>query len=96
VSRAVVVQYTVHPDALVENVELVRAVYDELEAQRPEGLRYSTMQIDETTFVHVAIVEGDANPLENLGAFKAFTADIDARCVNGPDPHPATVVGRYP
>jgi hypothetical protein len=96
VSRTVVVQYTVRPDAVEQNVDLVRAVYDELAAQRPDGLRYSTMQIDETTFVHVAIVEGDSNPLEQVAAFKAFTADIDARCVSGPDPHPATLVGRYP
>lgn len=95
-SRTVVVQYTVRPDAVEENLELVRAVYDELAAQRPDGLRYSTMQIDETTFVHVAIVEGDTNPLEQVAAFKAFTADIDARCVAGPDPHPATLVGSYP
>jgi hypothetical protein len=96
VSRTVVVQYTVRPDAVEENVELVRAVYDELAAQRPDGLRYSTMQIDDTTFVHVAIVDGDTNPLDSVAAFKAFTAGIEARCVAGPDPRPATLVGRYP
>jgi len=95
-SRAVVVQYTVRPDAVEENVALVRAVYDELAAHQPSGLRYTTMQIDTNTFVHVAIVEGDMNPLEHVAAFKAFTADIDARCTAGPDARPATVVGRFP
>jgi hypothetical protein len=94
-SRAVVVQYTLRPDAVEENVRLVRAVYDELAEQQPEGFRYSTLQIDETSFMHIAIVEGDTNPLDNVAAFKTFTADIAARCVTGPDPRPATLVGRY-
>ncbi len=94
-SRAVVVRYTVRPDAVEENVRLVRAVYEELDQRRPDGFRYSTMQIDETTFVHVALTEGDGNPLDDIAAFKAFTADIGGRCVEGPDARPATVVGSY-
>ena len=94
-SRAVVVRYTVRTDAVDENVRLVRAVYDELAHKQPEGLRYSTVQIDETTFVHVAIVAGDENPLENVAAFMAFTANVADRCVSGPDATPGTLVGTY-
>src|SRR5262249_47734516 len=62
-TRAVVVRYRVRPDAVEENIRLVRAVYDELGASRPDGLRYSTMRVDGTTFVHVAVIEAEENPL---------------------------------
>jgi hypothetical protein len=96
VSRAVVVRYRVRPEALDENVALVRAVYDELAATRPDGLRYSTVRVDERTFVHVAVVEADVNPLDSLPAFQAFSADIGARCEEGPDARRGELVGRYP
>ena len=52
-SRAVVVRYRVKPEAVQQNLQLVRAVYAELAATRPEGLTYSTCRVDERTFVHV-------------------------------------------
>jgi hypothetical protein len=36
----VIVRYKVKPDRVAENVELVRAVYDDLERTNPAGLRY--------------------------------------------------------
>jgi hypothetical protein len=96
VSRAVVVRYRVKADALDENVELVRAVYDELAATRPDGLRYSTCRVDQRTFVHVAVIEGDGNPLDDVGAFRIFTAGIAERCEEGPQALGGELVGIYP
>jgi len=95
-SRAVVVRYRVKPDALDENVALVRAVYDELAATRPDGLRYSTVRVDDRTFVHVAVVDADDNPLDSSAAFKAFSAGVGARCEEGPLVARGELVGRYP
>jgi hypothetical protein len=39
------VRYTVKPERAAENVELVRAVYDELHGAQPAGLRYATFQL---------------------------------------------------
>jgi hypothetical protein len=94
-NRAVVVRYRVKPDALEQNVQLVRAVYDELASIRPEGLRYSTYRIDETTFVHVATIEGAGNPLEDVPAFRAFTAGIDQRCEEVPQAAAGELIGSY-
>ena len=94
-TRAVVVRYRVRPDAVDENVRLVRAVYDELAATQPEGLRYSTVQIDDTTFVHLAVVDGETNPLEAVAAFGAFTAGIAERCDEAPVATPGQLIGRY-
>ncbi len=95
-SRAVVVRYRVKPEAVAENVALVRAVYDELAEARPGGLRYSTLRVDERTFVHVAVVEGETNPLDEVTAFRAFTQGIAERCEEPPQALGGEVVGRYP
>ena len=94
-TRAVVVRYRVRPDAVDENIRLVRAVYDELASSRPDGLRYSTMRVDGTTFVHVAVIDGEENPLDNVAAFKAFTAGIGDRCEEGPQVSGGEVIGSY-
>ena len=64
--RRVVVRYRVRPDRVEENERLVRAVYEELAAVQPEGLRYATVKLDDgVTFVHVAVHETE-NPLPGL------------------------------
>jgi hypothetical protein len=95
VSRAVVVRYRVRPDAVEENVRLVRAVYDELAEKRPAGLRYNTVRVDLTTFVHFAVLEGADNPLEEIEAFKTFVASLGERCEEGPQPALGELVGTY-
>jgi hypothetical protein len=40
-TKRVLVQYRVKPERVSENVELVRAVYDELHGAQPAGLRYA-------------------------------------------------------
>jgi hypothetical protein len=95
-SEAVVVRYRVKAEAVEQNVELVRAVYDELAEKRPSGLQYSTYRVDEQTFVHVAVHEGPQNPLDDVAAFHAFTADISERCEEPPQVSRGDIVGRYP
>ena len=89
------VRYRVRPDAVAENLRLVRAVYQELGAIQPTGLRYSTVQIDETAFVHFAVLETDDNPLDQLAAFRAFTAEIGDRCEEGPQATFGRIVSSY-
>jgi hypothetical protein len=95
-SRAVVVRYTVKPESLEENIRLVRAVYDELATTRPEGLRYSTCRVDDLTFVHVAVVEGATNPLDDTEAFRTFAQGVAQRCAVGPEVMSGELVGMYP
>jgi hypothetical protein len=95
-SRAVVVRYRVKPESLDENLRLVRAVYAELAATNPDGLRYSTCRVDDRTFVHVAVIEGASNPLDDVAAFRAFTEGITERCEEGPHQTSGELVGSYP
>ncbi len=94
-TRAVVVGYRTRPDAADDNERLIKAVFEELAAVRPGGIRYSTFRVDETTFVHTAVLDSDANPLEDLPAFRAFTWAYRV-AAEPPAPTAGRLVGMYP
>jgi hypothetical protein len=80
----VMVRYRVKPERAEENEALVRAVYAELERERPDGLRYATYRLEDgVTFVHVAAT-GDDNPLPRLAAFRRFVDGVAERCDEPP------------
>ena len=94
--RQVMVRYKVKPDGVEENEQLVRAVYDELAATEPAGLRYATFRLDDgVSFVHIASVEGEHNPLAEVEAFARFQADVRDRCEEQPVVTELHEVGSY-
>ena len=94
--RQVMVRYKVKPDRVDENEQLVRAVYDELAGRGPEGLRYATFRLDDgVSFVHIASVEGEHNPLAEVEAFARFQAGIRDRCDEPPVATAAETIGSY-
>jgi hypothetical protein len=95
-TRAVVVRYRTRPDTADDNERLIDALFQELTAVRPGGIRYAAFRVDETTFVHVAVFDSDANPLEALPAFQTFTSGITDRCEEPPAPAAGRLVGSYP
>ncbi len=93
-----VVRYTTNPDRGDENQNLVEAVFAELAAERPEGLRYITFRLDDgVTFVHIATVDTPdaSNPLTEVAAFDAFQSGIPERFEQPPMVMGAHVVGSY-
>jgi len=91
-----VIRYRTKPDRAEENEWLIREVFAELAEQRPEGLHYAAFRLDDgVSFLHVAVVDGDVNPLNASAAFAAFGAGIADRCAEGPMPADATAVGSY-
>lgn len=96
--RRVIVQYKLLPERVEENVRHVEAVYAQLAAERPGGLRYATFKLpDGVSFLHVASVESadGQNPLVALEAFRQFTASIAERCVEPPVSRELTEIGSY-
>jgi hypothetical protein len=96
--KRVMVRYKVKPDRAVENEALVRAVYDELDRTKPEGLRYATFkQEDGVSFVHIASIETEDghNPLADVTAFKEFQEDIGERCEEPPIATGLDEIGSY-
>ena len=92
-----VIRYRPKADRADENQRLVEAVFEELNTADPGGMRYVTYRLADGTFIHVADVEGEGNPLNEIAAFGAFLAGIGDRCEpgEGPDPQQAVVVGSY-
>jgi hypothetical protein len=95
-SDAVLVRYTTRPDAADGNEQLVKAVFAQLAEQLPNGLRYVAIRLnDGVSFVHVAVLEGEHNPLAGLPAFGEFLSALNERCTDGPALANGTVVGTY-
>lgn len=82
-TRGIMVRYTTKADRAEENEALIRAVFAELEAKSPPGIRYASFKLDDgRSFVHLGFIdtEDGSNPLGALGAFREFTAKIADRC----------------
>jgi hypothetical protein len=95
-SHATVVRYTTRPGSADENEQLIKAVFAQLAERMPEGLQYVAIRLDDgVSFMHVAVLEGDNNPLTSLPAFGEFVSAIGERCTDGPTPVNGTVVGAY-
>jgi len=91
-----VIRYRTKPDHAEENERLIQAVFAELAETRPEGLHYAAFRLDDgVSFMHVAVIDGDVNPLNASAAFAAFQTDIADRVAEGPIPADATAVGSY-
>jgi hypothetical protein len=74
----------------------VRDVFAELDATDAGGLRYAVFRLDDgVTFIHLAVVEDGANPLASSPAFARFQSGIADRCVEGPVPAVASVIGDH-
>jgi hypothetical protein len=92
-----IVRYKVRPDRAEENETLVRAVYEQLNRERPEGLHYATFRLpDGVSFMHIVIdTDQPGRILGNVAAFKAFSAEVDSRCEEPPVATELTLIGSY-
>lgn len=91
-----VIRYRTKPECADQNEQLIRAVFAELAEESPDGLHYTALRLDDgVSFVHLAIVDGDVNPLHASPAFAAFQAGIADRCAEGPVPADATTLGAF-
>ena len=91
------IRYKAKPELADKNAELVSAVFDELKAASPAGVRYLSLRLEDGTFVHLIEAAGEdgANPIPKLRAFQAFQNGIRERCAEAPVRGIATVVGNY-
>ena len=95
--RRTLIRYKAKPEAADKNAELVAAVFAELKAARPEGVRYLTLRLEDDSFVHLVETTADdgSSPIPKLAAFQAFQSGIRERCAEPPVPRGATIVGNY-
>ena len=93
--RRHIVRYKSKPDGIEENKRLIEAVFRELQARSPEGLRYAVLQLADGTFLHFVEGEEGAIRLPDLEAFQRFQSGIKERCLEPPQFADVTVVGNY-
>ncbi len=93
----VVVRYRPTAEMADTNESLVRDVFEELHELDPGPIKYATLRLADGTFLHIADVDQEANPLNDSEAFARFQEGIAARCEpgEGPNPQPASIVGSY-
>ena len=92
------VRYRLKADMVEENIQLVKAIFEELNAKNPTGLRYASFGFpDGVTYVHIASIEttNGSNPLSMTDAFPLFTKDIKDRCEEPPVAMDLSEVGSY-
>jgi hypothetical protein len=91
------VRYKLHPDRVAENERLVKAVYEQLNREKPDGLQYATFQLpDGVSFMHLVFeTDQPGRILGEVAAFKAFAAEVEGRCEEPPVATELTVVGAY-
>lgn len=95
--RRTLIRYKTKPEASDRNAELVSAVFAELKAARPDGVRYLTLRLEDGTFIHFveADTEDGSTPIPKLKAFQAFQSGIRDRCAEPPIVAEVTIVGDY-
>ena len=93
--KRTLIRYKTRPETTEQNQHLIEAVFTELQAKSPAGLRYMTLRLADGSFVHL-VESGDGdNPLPAMDAFRAFQSGVRERCVEPPQFSEATVVGNY-
>jgi hypothetical protein len=91
-----VIRYRTKPEHADENKELIRDVFAELAGKHPGGLHYVAFCLDDgVSFLHVAVLDDEVNPLTSSPAFAKFQSGIGERCAEGPVPSDASMIGSY-
>lgn len=94
----IVVRYRPREADADTNERLVEDVFADLADTAPDGIRYTVWHLTDGTFLHVAELDGDDNPLPRSAAFQRFLAGIDDRCEPNDRPiaQSAIRLGSYP
>ena len=85
--KRTMIRYKVKADRVAENERYIASVFEQLKREQPPGLRYATFKLEDgVSFMHIVSVEtaDGSNPLVELAAFKAFSADVRDRCDEQP------------
>ena len=96
--KRMMVRYKVKADRVAENERFISSVFEQLNREQPSGLRYASFKLDDgVSFMHIVSLEAEdgSNPLRELSAFNAFTAEVRDRCDEPPVSVELQAVGSY-
>ena len=90
------VRYKCKADRADENAGYIKKVFEELESSTPDGMRYASFCLEDgVSFVHIASIEAEENPMMQVAAFKAFIENIKDRCEEPPVQTVLNEIGTY-
>jgi hypothetical protein len=98
VISSVVVSYKVRPEAVAEHERLIKAVFEQLDEERPDNVEYKVVRLDDgVSYVHMSSADtpDGSNPLPEMAAFKEFGRDSASRVATTPMPTAAEIIGSY-
>src|SRR5271154_4176849 len=95
--KRTLIRYRTRPDMADRNAELISAVFAELKAAGPDGIRYLSLRLEDDMFIHVVETTTDdgSNGLTGLPAFQAFQSGVRERCAEPPPVRAVAIVGNY-
>ena len=95
--KRTLIRYRTKPDMADKNAALIAAVFAELKAANPEGIRYLSLRLEDDMFVHLVETTTDdgSNALTKLPAFQAFQSGVRERCAEPPLVRAVAIVGNY-
>ena len=96
--KRMMVRYKVKADRAAENERYIASVFEQLNREKPAGLRYASFKLDDgVNFMHIVSIEtaDGSNPLRELSAFNAFTAEVHDRCAEPPVTVDLQEIGSY-
>ncbi len=95
--KRTLIRYRTRPDMADENARLISAVFAELKAAHPEGVRYLALRLEDDMFIHLVETAADDGPsgLTKLPAFQAFQSGVRERCAEPPLVRAVAIVGNY-
>jgi hypothetical protein len=95
VGNVQIARYTTTEDAAEENQRLIEAIFAELRAKDPGGVRNVTLRLgDGRSFLHIALVE-DPDVLPRMDGYVEFFRGMADRIDGTPEFTTATVIGSY-
>jgi hypothetical protein len=97
IMKQTLIRYKTKPDMTEKNAELISAVFAELKAAHPEGIRYLSLRLEDDTFIHFVETTTDdgTGGLTKLPAFQAFQSGVRERCAEPPLVRAVAIVGNY-
>lgn len=95
--KTILVRYKTREEHALANLQRVQAVFEDLHARGPSGIRYDSYRLsDGLTFLHLATIDDpEENPLTTLPAFQAFVRELKDRCFEPPVVTDLSPVGSY-
>jgi quinol monooxygenase YgiN len=92
-----IIQYTVKDGRAAENEDLIKDVFAQLQADKPDGIEYVVYKTGDSSFMHMISFdnEGDNAAFTEMPAFKAFRAALKERIETPPARTDVSRVGNY-